>query len=137
VSNGGKSDGPKQLGTILSGVVARLGIDRNLDDYRVWEAWDEVVGPQVARNAEPIRLDQRRLVVAVKSNGWMQELSLLRHDIRDRLNAWMRRDVVEEIFLVIGNPGKSKAARPATGTGRRAVSRLWESRDKDSSNDES
>ena len=137
MSDAGKGGGPKQLGAILSGVVARLGIDRNLDDYRVWEAWDEVVGPQVARNAEPIKLDQRRLVVAVKSNGWMQELSLLRHDIRDRLNAWMRRDVVGEIFLVIGNPSKSKAARQATGTGSRAVSRLWESRNKDSSNDNS
>ena len=101
MSAGGER-GPKKLGGILSGVVSRLGIDRNLDDYRIWQAWDEVVGPQVARNAQPVRLDRRRLVVAVRSNAWMQELSFLRHDLRDRLNRWMGREVVQDIFLVVG-----------------------------------
>lgn len=128
MSGGGKKDGPTELRTILSGVVSRLGIDRNLDDYRIWEAWDEVVGPQVARNAEPIKLDRRRLVVSVRSNGWMQELSLLRHDIRDRLNAWMGREVIGEIFLVVGS-GRDAPKRPGRrGAGSRAVAKLWDER---------
>ena len=59
--------GPAKLGDLLGNVVSRLGLERNLDDYRIWAAWDEVVGPAVARNAQPIRLQARRLVVAVKN----------------------------------------------------------------------
>lgn len=127
MGSGGKKDGPTELRTILSGVVSRLGIDRNLDDYRIWQAWDEVVGPQVARNAEPVKLDRRRLVVSVRSNGWMQELSLLRHDIRDRLNAWMGREVIGEIFLVVGKSGSAPKRPDRRGAGGRAVTKLWDS----------
>lgn len=94
--------GPARVGSVLENVVARLGLDRNLDDYRIWQAWDDVVGPAVARNAQPVRIDSRRLVVAVRNNMWMQELSLLRDHLCERLNEWMGRNVVGEIFLVIG-----------------------------------
>ena len=98
----GAGSGPIKVGDLLSNVVGRLRLERDLDDYRIWAAWDEVVGAPVARNAQPIRLDTRRLVVAVKNATWMNELSLLRHDLCARLNAWMGRQVVAEIFLVIG-----------------------------------
>ena len=94
--------GPKRLGELLGGVFSRLGLERDVDDYRIWQAWDEVVGPAVSRNAQPVHLDARRLVVAVKNNTWMQELSLLRTDLCRRLNEWMGREVILEIFLVVG-----------------------------------
>jgi hypothetical protein len=90
------------MADVLAGVVSRLGVERNLDDYRLWVAWDDVVGPAVARNAQPSKLDAHRLVVAVKNATWMQELSLLRHDLCRKLNVWMGREVVSEIFIVVG-----------------------------------
>ena len=105
--------GPAKLGDLLGNVVSRLGLERNLDDYRIWAAWDEVVGPAVARNAQPIRLQARRLVVAVKNATWMHELTLLRRDLCERLNGWMGREVVTELFLVVGR------VEPADSTSRR------------------
>ncbi len=99
--------GPRSISTVLADVVARLVLERDLDDFRVWEAWDEVVGEAVSRNAWPIRLDGHRLVVAVKSNTWMQELAMLRDQITPRLNEWMGREVIREIFLVVGRPDQS------------------------------
>lgn len=135
-SSGG---GPSLLGDVLGNVVARLGLDRDLDDYRIWAAWDEVVGPAVAQNAQPVRLDSRRLVIAVKNTTWMQELTLLRVDICSRLNQWMGREVVSELFLIVGkverdpepapDPRRTskleepEAPRPADL--REAIERLW------------
>lgn len=85
-------------------MVSRLGLRRDLDDYRIFEAWERVVGDQIARNAQPVRLDAKRLVVNVKSAVWMQELSLLREDIRRRINEWMGRELVQDLFLVLGPP---------------------------------
>jgi predicted nucleic acid-binding Zn ribbon protein len=111
----GTAGRPLAMGDLLSGVVSRLGLERDLDDYRLWVAWDEIVGPAVARNAQPSRLRARRLVVTVKNATWLQELSLLRHDLSRKLTAWMGREVVAEIFLVVG---KVEAADPKPG-GRR------------------
>lgn len=133
--DGGRSrSGPRSIASVLQDVVARLGLERDLDDFRVWQAWAEVVGPTLARNAQPIRLDGLRLVVAVKNNSWMQELAMLRGEIAARLNAWMGRRVVGEIFLVVGrldapHPGRarrtSSGAAPAAHSPADAIDRLW------------
>ena len=130
--------GPAKLSDLLGNVVSRLGLERDLDDYRIWSAWDEVVGPTVARNAQPVRLHARRLVVAVKNATWMHELTLLRRDLCQRLNAWMGREVVGELFLVVGRvehgdetsrrrspqaPPVEEAPRPADVNA--AIERLW------------
>ncbi len=96
---------PKQMDGIagvLHRALSRIGLDRELDDYRVIQLWDEVVGPTVARNAQPTRLDSKRLVVVVRSAPWLQELGMLRRDLCTRLNAAMGRNVINEIFLVVG-----------------------------------
>ena len=112
------SKGPRRLSDLLGQVCARLGLARDLDDYRIWQAWDDVVGPLVARNAQPVRLDGRRLIVAVRSTTWMQELSLLRRDLCGRLNAWMKREVITEILLVIGKVDLARPTDPRAGGGR-------------------
>ncbi len=130
---------PTRIADVLADVLARLPVTRSIDDYRIWLAWDEVVGPTVARNAQPTRLDQRRLVVAVRNTAWMQELSMMRHELCARLNEWMGREVIAEIFLVVGNVEAASAAAPkppkTTGDGdaaprpdsvRAALDRLWQ-----------
>ncbi len=102
--------GLQRLNGVLQGVVARLGLRRDLDDYRVFDAWERIVGAQIARNAQPTRLDSKRLVVTVKSAVWMQELSLFREEIRRKLNEWMGREMISEIFLVLGSPPEDGAA---------------------------
>ena len=90
---------------MLDDVVARLGLRRDLDDYRIFEAWDRVVGTHIARHAQPVRLDARRLVVHVRSAVWLQELSLLRGELRHRINEWMGREIVSDLFFVLGPLG--------------------------------
>lgn len=97
-----KRSRPTRLSALLEQTLSRIGLDRRLDDYRVWQAWDEVVGRTISRNAQPVRLDGTRLVVAVKSSTWLQELSLLQRELIVRINEWMRREVVRELFFVVG-----------------------------------
>lgn len=93
---------PARLSALLERALARFNLDRRLDDYRVWQAWDEVVGRTISRNAQPVRLDGSRLIVAVRSSTWLQELSLLQRELVTRLNEWMQREVVRELFFVVG-----------------------------------
>ncbi len=109
-----RNTGPKTVGSILQDALSRLNLDRDLDDYRIWQGWDEVVGDLISRNAQPSRLDGSRLVVVVRSSTWMQELSLLQRELVERLNRWMGRQVISEIFLVVG-----KVPETSTAAGRR------------------
>lgn len=97
-----KRSRPTRLSSLLEQTLARIGLDRRLDDYRVWQAWDEVVGRNISRNAQPVRLDGTRLIVTVRSSSWLQELSLLQRELIARVNEWMGREVVRELFFVVG-----------------------------------
>ncbi|HYC57811.1 MAG TPA: DUF721 domain-containing protein [Candidatus Binatia bacterium] len=122
-----KSSGPIRLSSILEQALSRLNLDRRLDDYRIWQAWDEVVGATIARNAQPVRLDGTRLVIAVRTSSWLQELSLLQRELVGRLNERMGREVVRELFFVVGrveeNAPAQPKSRPAVATGTPAAAR--------------
>ncbi len=97
-------------------MLASIGLDRRLDDYRIWQAWDEVVGTTIARNAQPIRLDGERLVVVVRNSSWMHELSYLKNDLLRQLNGWMGRTVISELHFYVGKLEPEPRPTPTPST---------------------
>jgi predicted nucleic acid-binding Zn ribbon protein len=51
----------------------------------VFGRWDELVGPQIAQHARPIRLDAKVLVIEVDDPAWATQIHLLSMEIRTRL----------------------------------------------------
>ena len=92
---------PSRLGDVLRAALARLPIAQQLADHAVWAKWEAVVGPTIAAHAAPRRLQRGILLVTVDSPMWMVELQFLKHDLRQRLNAAVGRNVVRDVFLVL------------------------------------
>ena len=67
----------------------------------IWRVWNDAVGAQIARRAEPVRLRGRTLVVAVSSAPWMQELNLLKRTIVTAVNARLPKPLIDDLFLVL------------------------------------
>ena len=93
----------KHLGDILERTVRRLPLRRRLDDYAIWEIWDDAVGPTVARNARPQKIRNDTLFVKVRGATWMQQLQYMKHMIVETLNQRLGREVVTNIFFVVGD----------------------------------
>jgi len=94
---------PVRLGDVLRGALARLPGGAELSSYPIWSEWSAVVGPTIARHAQPRRLKRGVLVVAVDGPDWMHELHFMKRDLRDRLNARLGRRVVRDLFLVLAS----------------------------------
>ena len=92
---------PVRLGTVLRAALDRLPLATPLADYALWAQWDTVVGPTIARHAQPARLRRGILSVEVDSAEWMQEIQFLKQDLRERLNARLGRAVVRDVFVVL------------------------------------
>lgn len=67
----------------------------------IWRVWDDAVGAQIARRAEPVRLRGRTLVVAVSSAPWMQELNLLKRTIVNAVNTRLPQPLIDDLYLVL------------------------------------
>jgi predicted nucleic acid-binding Zn ribbon protein len=85
------------LKDILSALLSDSKLPFNPRDAAIWKIWDEVVGPAIARNAQPLWIKDRRLRVKVSDPIWLQELSYLEVSVREKLNARLGRQAVEKI----------------------------------------
>jgi predicted nucleic acid-binding Zn ribbon protein len=78
---------PQLLGDVMKGMLSKSGIADRVAQASVIPDWPALVGPQIARVTEPLSVTaQGTLFVAVTTNAWMTELSLLEPDLLRRLN---------------------------------------------------
>ena len=103
----------ERLGDILDRTMQRLPFRRRLDDYAIWEVWDDTVGPAVARNARPEKIRDGTLVVKVRAATWMQQLQYMKEIIAEKLNQRLEREVVTNIFFVVGEIPAEKTPEDA------------------------
>jgi predicted nucleic acid-binding Zn ribbon protein len=94
-----KPSRPKPIESVLSDVLAKLGLGKRLAQWRAVEIWSDVVGEQIARAATADRIDQGKLIVRVNSSVWRNELVFLKADIIKKLNDALGDDIVKDIVF--------------------------------------
>ena len=92
----------ERLGQVLQKSLQRLELSTRLDEYRVWPIWNDVVGPTIARNAQPEKIRNGTLFIKVTSPVWMQQLQYMKEMIAERLNQRLKTNLVRNIFFVVG-----------------------------------
>ena len=99
------------LPAVLQGLLR--GAEASYPDraHRLWEVWEQAVGPDVARRSYPAELRRGRLTVAVENAAWMQQLSFLREQLRDALNQAVGQEVVKEIRMRQAPPDRPPPPR--------------------------
>ncbi len=89
---------PKKLGDVMSDVLKDSGIADRIAQASVIPDWLDLVGPQIARVTEPMSVTrQGTLFVAVTTNSWMTELSLMEPELLRRLNQRTGRLAIRKI----------------------------------------
>lgn len=93
---------PELLGNLLHTSFSGTGLGERLKDLLIWQHWERVVGAAIARRARPLRLSGGVLTVVVASAPWMQQLTFLKADLLERLNASLGEERIREIVLRSG-----------------------------------
>jgi predicted nucleic acid-binding Zn ribbon protein len=105
---------PERAGKILDRLTVKMGIAARLESEKAVVLWGEVVGKNIARRAKAVSVRNRILFVVVQNSAWLQELSLLKEGIIEKLNSLVGKEVIKDIVFRIGNPDKE------TGNGSEA-----------------
>jgi len=90
------------LRDVISNLFSNGALPFNPDDAQIWNVWDEVVGPAISGNAQPLWIKDRRLKVTVLDPIWLQELKFVEKDIKEKLNKKLGRKAVEKIEFKVG-----------------------------------
>lgn len=95
----------------MTGVVKSLKAEKAIELHRLREAWLDAVGPLIAGQAEPSRVQGKTLYVVVSSPHWNQEISLQQRLILQRLRASLNQPL-KKIVCWVGQPHRVLKARP-------------------------
>ena len=93
-----KKSQAEAISALLEAILADKGIDNKLQKYRAWTIWQEVVGPQIARQTQPLRIRESTLEVRVGNATWMQQLQLLKPKILAELNKQLGKNTLDDIY---------------------------------------
>ncbi|MCB2182179.1 MAG: DUF721 domain-containing protein [Desulfobulbaceae bacterium] len=110
---------PTPIHSLLNSLIASKGWKGRVELHRVFTFWDELVGADIARRAQPYVIRKGVLWVSVSDSVWMQQLHMLKemflHKINKRLKKEKFTDIRFQLDSTLGRPvveGDSRAETP-------------------------
>lgn len=96
-----RGQGPTRVDSVLSHVLEKHGMRRQVERIGLLERWPDIVGQPLARLTRVKGVDENALFVEVRSSALMMELSMLKDDVLERVNARLVEDPFERIVFVL------------------------------------
>ena len=90
----------EQLGNIIHQLLREEGLETPYNEWRIIEAWPEVVGEGIARYTVSTEIRNRTLFVRLSSSVIRYELMAGRKSLTNRLNEHVGAQVIENIVFL-------------------------------------
>ncbi len=87
------------LGDIIRRLLREQSLETPLNQYRLIDAWKDVVGPGIARYTTNVYIKNQALYVHLSSSVLRQELMMSRKMLVQNLNAQVGSQVIVDIIF--------------------------------------
>ena len=102
-------DGTNRL---IPNLLKAYGLDFKLEEYRLIQAWPDIVGPQIAAHTLPAEVRAKTLWVVVDSSPWLHELTLLKPVLIEKLARCGGRSLIHDVRFRIGEMPLAERPQP-------------------------
>ncbi len=89
----------EQVGDVVRQFLREEGLETPYNEYRLLEAWPDVVGQAIAQLTADLQIRNRVLYVKLKSSVLRQELMYGRQSLVFRLNEYVGAQVIDHLVL--------------------------------------
>jgi predicted nucleic acid-binding Zn ribbon protein len=105
----------QSLAATFAGIIRDKDWEKKFDQHRVFPIWSEIVDPETAAHARPVKVVNDVLWVEVDNSAWVQQLQFTKLDLLDRLNDHLRVSYFTDIRFTVGESVRSEepARKPA------------------------
>jgi len=94
-----KRSNEQNMGEALGQWLDRYRLRQGIDNARVEQAWDEVLGPSIARQTSRKKMQNGILVIQLDSSIVRKELLMVKSKIISSINEHLGREVVKDLHL--------------------------------------
>lgn len=81
----------------LENVLKDYNIKGDVDAYKIFHLWDDIVGEKTARHTKPVRIGNNILYVEVDDPLWLTQLRYMKIDILDKVDRRVKNGVLKDI----------------------------------------
>ncbi|MGE0160406.1 MAG: DUF721 domain-containing protein [Gemmatimonadales bacterium] len=93
--------GPTRVGDLLGEVLRRHGVEKSIRRAGITQIWPEIVGDKLADVTRVKGVDGDALFVEVRNSAWLAELSMLRTEVLERVNARVADAPLARVVFVL------------------------------------
>jgi Dna[CI] antecedent DciA-like protein len=108
---------PVGIQSLVGRVAGDLGLAEVLAAGRLFRAWEDIVGPEVAARSEPLSLRGGVLRIQTDSAAWASEVRYLAPELLRRTNEAFGSEVAKELQVSLKQG--SRRQEPRAGAGRK------------------
>ena len=89
----------EQVGLLVQQFLREEGLETPYNEYRLVEAWPEVMGQGIANLTTDLQIRNRVLYVRLRSSVLRQEMMASRRQLAHRLNEFIGAQVIDNIIF--------------------------------------
>ena len=93
--------GPTRVASVLAQVLEKYGVRESVERLEVLQEWSDIVGDPLSEVTRVRGVDNKTLLIEVRSSAWMTELQVLKNDVLNRVNERFEAVVFEKIVFVL------------------------------------
>ena len=90
---------PESLAKLIDEVIESKGWQNKLDETKVPQIWDEIVGEKLSKVIKVINVENGIIYVKPDSSTWNTEIRLRAEQIIEKVNSKIGKEIINEIKL--------------------------------------
>ncbi|MGY8777439.1 MAG: DUF721 domain-containing protein [Longimicrobiales bacterium] len=96
---------PVRVDAVLSDLLEEHGVADQVQRMNLLELWPKLVGEKVAEVTRARSVDDRTLIVEVRTSAWLMELNMMKGDLLACVNERMPKTPMARIVFVLAETG--------------------------------
>jgi predicted nucleic acid-binding Zn ribbon protein len=85
------------LKKVVQRVLREYNFTEDIDAYRVFSLWEDIVGEKMADHTKPVRINERILYVEVDDPLWLTQLKYMKVDILNKIDMRIKKGVFKDV----------------------------------------
>jgi predicted nucleic acid-binding Zn ribbon protein len=93
--------GPIKVDSVLSAVLEKHGVKKQVERMSVLDLWPELVGEHIAEVTKAKGVSDSTLFVEVRTSAWLMELNIMKREFLSKVNEGLEDASLERIVFVL------------------------------------
>ena len=94
------NEDPLKLGNVLDQLITTRNWKQGIAEGTLFSEWDEIVGSELASNAQPITLLDGELTIQTRSTAWATQLNIIAPNLLKTISGSAPGALVERLTII-------------------------------------